>query len=300
VGAETALLGVPTSAGAHWPGQERGPEALRLAGLVESLAEFGELHDHGDLRQETYRPDTEQPQAQSVARVASVVRAVADAVEGPARASHRLVVIGGDCTIELGVAAGFRRLRSRDELGLIYLDGHLDLNTPLTSGSGILDSMGLAHMLGHGVAELTTLAGAAPILDEERVALFGYNLEEASVAEREALKWRRSLRYPLDAIRPAPIEAAVATVQAMSARASGYLVHFDVDVIDFTDFPAADVPQFSPGLPFGAALSCLGVFLADPACLALTITEFNPDRDLDGSLARRLVTGLARAFDRRS
>ena len=31
------LIGVPSSAGAHWPGQEKAPGALREAGLVERL-----------------------------------------------------------------------------------------------------------------------------------------------------------------------------------------------------------------------------------------------------------------------
>jgi arginase len=35
------LLGVPTSAGAFAPGQERAPAALRDAGLLERLGEAG-------------------------------------------------------------------------------------------------------------------------------------------------------------------------------------------------------------------------------------------------------------------
>lgn len=41
------LLGVPSSAGAHTPGLEKGPEALRRAGLVEMLQMAG-VTDHGD------------------------------------------------------------------------------------------------------------------------------------------------------------------------------------------------------------------------------------------------------------
>ncbi len=35
------LIGVPSSAGAHWPGQEKAPRALREAGLVERLESLG-------------------------------------------------------------------------------------------------------------------------------------------------------------------------------------------------------------------------------------------------------------------
>ena len=44
------LLGVPSSAAAHWPGIEKAPAALRAAGLVKALRATGlALEDHGDL-----------------------------------------------------------------------------------------------------------------------------------------------------------------------------------------------------------------------------------------------------------
>jgi arginase len=46
------LIGVPSSAGAHWPGQEKAPRVLREIGLVERLQEAGcQLVDYGDLPQ---------------------------------------------------------------------------------------------------------------------------------------------------------------------------------------------------------------------------------------------------------
>jgi arginase len=43
------MLGVPTSAAAHWPGLEKGPAALRGAGLAGGLRSAGlEVVDYGD------------------------------------------------------------------------------------------------------------------------------------------------------------------------------------------------------------------------------------------------------------
>ncbi len=76
-----------------------------------------------------------------------------------------------------------------------------------------------------------------------------------------------------------------------------FVVHFDVDVIDFADFPIADVPQFTAGLPFRDAMACLTVFVASPKFAGLTITEFNPDHaDEDGILATTFVEQLAHAL----
>ena len=44
------LIGAPSSAAGHWPGMEKAPAFLRLAGLPESLREQGTaVIDHGDL-----------------------------------------------------------------------------------------------------------------------------------------------------------------------------------------------------------------------------------------------------------
>jgi arginase len=49
--AEFGLLGVPSSAAAHGPGQEKAPAALRGAGLSERLTVAGMgIVDYGDLR----------------------------------------------------------------------------------------------------------------------------------------------------------------------------------------------------------------------------------------------------------
>ena len=87
----------------------------------------------------------------------------------------------------------------------------------------------------------------------------------------------------------------------ITASTDRFLVHFDVDVIDFFDLPVADVPQHNSGLTFGAAMAALTVLVGHPAFAGLIITEFNPDHgEPDGSTARSLATGLAAALGQRS
>ena len=52
------LIGVPSSAGAHGPGQEKAPSALRTAGLLGALREAGlDVEDLGDLPLARFAPD---------------------------------------------------------------------------------------------------------------------------------------------------------------------------------------------------------------------------------------------------
>ena len=120
--------------------------ALRDAGLLDALADAGiDVLDLGDVPGFRWRPDHGSPRAMNVAAVARVARDVADRVR-EARAGGRLpLVIGGDCTIELGTVAGFADADPAP--GLLYFDPHPDLNTPETVRDGALDWMGVAHLL---------------------------------------------------------------------------------------------------------------------------------------------------------
>ncbi len=291
-----AIIGVPSSAGAHWPGQEKAPYYLRRAGLVARLEAVGlDVIDCGDLPLERFRPDGTQRRQQNLATVVRVAENVAGQVDRALQRNAIPLVIGGDCTIGLGVIAGF--LRHGENPGLIYFDGHVDLNTPATSTSGILDSMGVAHMVGEpgSADELTHLGPRFPLMPEDEIVLFGYNPLEMNTPEREALTRSRLRHYPLAQVQAGPQQAASAALSYLEARTGCFVVHFDVDVIDFTELPIADVPQFSQGLLFQDVITCLVAFACSPRFGGLTITEFNPDH-ADEENAVVFIEALARAL----
>jgi arginase family enzyme len=106
------------------------------------------------------------------------------------------------------------------------------------------------------------------------------------------------IKYPVSQIRGKAKESAREAVSQLENKAGSILVHFDVDVIDFDDFPAADVPH-SQGLSFDEAMAALSVFVASRKLAGLVITEFNADRDADGTLAHRFVDAVAKALEER-
>ena len=188
---EWTIIGVPTSAGAHHAGQDRAPAALRKAGLVERLTGAGvTVHDAGDLPGGMFALDREHPEARNLAAVVRVAGEVADAVEDIVAAGGKPLVIGGDCTITLGVIAGFRRVHP--DVGLAYVDGDADLGAaepgaPQSDASGILDATGIAHLLGRGTPELNGLGGTPPLLAPGRLAMVGCDPREIGAAGRRFL-----------------------------------------------------------------------------------------------------------------
>jgi arginase family enzyme len=56
------------------------------------------------------------------------------------------------------------------------------------------------------------------------------------------------------------------------------LVHFDLDVVDFLDFPATDYPTVNAGLQLSEALACIAELARHPKFAALTICELSRPR----------------------
>lgn len=287
-----SLLGVPSSAGARAPGQELAPRWIREAGLCDDLRRAGmEVRDFGDLPSLAYSHDSLNPTQQNLPLVIGAMSQVAQAVEAAATNESALIVLGGDCTVTIGVVAGL--LSHRPNLGLVYFDGDADLNTPETSLSGILDGMALAHILGEGNDQLCRLGRRNPMLEERNVVLFGYSVSAGGIDPPELARLKNSAisRFPLELVKENITRSAGQAISILDSRVEHYLVHFDVDVLDGRDFPAADVPH-QPGLTLEEARQALCVFMRSPKVVGLVLTEFNVRNDSRQELARRLVAVL--------
>ena len=278
--------------GAHAPGQEQAPRALRAAGIA---ARIPGVVDLGDTTLRRWEPDREHRRAQNAAAVVDAAGEVAERVEAALRDGALALVLGGDCTVELGVVSGALRA-GRERVGLVYFDMHPDLNTPETVRTGTLDWMGVAHMLrlGSTVPAVAGLGPRTPLLAPADVVLLAADPDQTQPAERRAIEQH--------GIRTIPMADVVADPRAAAARALDLLehdhliVHFDVDTVDFVDLPLSENTGLNIGMPFAAACAALAVLAADPRVAALTVTEHNPAHGaVDGSTTAALAEALAGA-----
>jgi arginase len=281
--------------GAFAPGQEKAPGALRKAGLVEQLARAGvDVDDHGDLAVRRWVPDRAHHTAQHALVIGEVVRETSTAVERMMANGQAALVLGGDCTIELGTVSGV--LSTGRAVGLIYLDLHPDLNVPTAVPDGALDWMGLAHLIGveGALVELAQAGPFAPMLDPDRVVLLGYDPSQSTAFERAAIEQYGITAIPVENVAASPEAAATAALAAIPDTVDSVLVHFDVDIVDFTDLPLSEERVRNRGLTFEQAMRALGTLVADERFAGLTITELNPDHGAeDGSTLKSFVQGLA-------
>ena len=293
---EFGLLGVPSSAAAHGPGQEKAPAALRRARLPERMSAAGvRVVDYGDLPVVRWRPDPHQRRPHNLQAVLDVLEETCRRVREVLADGRAPLVLGGECSVTIAVVAAFRG--ADIEPALLYMDGGVDLFTPATNPTGILDSMGVAHLLDEpGTApELAGLCPSRPLLRDDRLLLFGYT--DHPGAEHEVLVRRDLAGLPAERIRGRPAQAAEEALARVGASADRFLIHLDVDVVDFFDLPVADIPLHNEGLTFDEAMRCLTVFARHEGLAGLTITEFNPDHGAeDGSTTDTLVRGLVAAL----
>jgi arginase len=291
------VIGVPTSAGAFAPGQEAAPRALRDAGLVELLQQGGvSVRDHDDRAAWRWRPDRENRRAQNLGMVVEIVRDTARRVAEAVNAGEATLVLGGDCTVGIGTVAG--HLEAGERLGLVYFDAHADLNIPTSVPEGALDWMGLAHMLGEDGAalELVNVGTRAPLLASDQIILFGWDNEQATPFERAVIERRGILVIPAAEVAADPEQAARQARESIEDRCDRLLVHFDVDVIDFTDMPLSENWGRNEGLAYDHAMRALRAMLASPQLAGVTITELNPDHVENAQSIERFAALIAESL----
>lgn len=287
------LLGVPSSAAAHWPGQEKGPLALREAGLLGLLREAGlEVDDYGDRPVVRWRPHPTERRPHNLSQVLDVLTDARTYVSRIIDAGRIPLVLGGECT--LAIALYSAAVAADEDVALVYFDGGQDLMNDPANPESVLDGLGVGHLLDlPGTAPaLAGFGPRRPLLTPERLCFFGFDEQEEDPGGLVP-----SLRFPAADVRPDPRQAARRALAALGAER--FVVHFDVDVIDFYDLPAADVPLLDKGLTAAEAMAALSELVASPGFAGMTFAEFNPDHgEPDGSTARVLAGALAEAMAR--
>ena len=291
-----SLIGAPTDIGASTRGASMGPEALRVAGLQETLEAQGcEVRDVGNL---AGPGNPLLPPLQGYRHLDEVVewnRLVHDAV-GRELASERLpILLGGDHSLAIGsVAAVARHCRERGRrLRVLWLDAHADFNTHELTPSGNIHGMPVACLCGFGPPELVALAGRTPALDPHEIRQVGIRSVDQGEKRfvHEVGLEVFDMRYIDEMGMRHTLEQAL-----MHLDGDTHLhVSFDVDFLDPEIAPG--VLTTVPGGPsYREAQLCMEM-IADTGQLAsLDVMELNPALDVRNRTADVAVDLIASLF----
>src|SRR6266700_3398092 len=224
------IIGVPMDLGQSRRGVDMGPSALRGAGLQTSIKKLGvQVEDIGNLsvKQPEEMPIGEK-RAKYLQEIAETCGDIAATVEKSFAEGFLPLVLGGDHSIAVGVAAGVANHFRKDkkQIGYLWLDAHGDMNTPESSPSGNVHGMPLAAIMGYGAPELVDLLSFKPkaepgnIVKKAGVHVFTMrDIDERGM--RDVMS--EALKYAMD-------------------DTAGIAVSLDMDFVDPADAPGVGTP----------------------------------------------------------
>ena len=274
--ARVDVIGVPMDLGAGRRGVDMGPSALRYAGLQGALERLGiRAVDRGNVPVRVVESaSVEEAGARYLPIIAEACARLADEVADAVTRGAFPLVLGGDHSIAMGTLAGVTRARGRAP-GIIWVDAHGDINTPLTSPSGNVHGMPVHFAL------------EARSIDPARMAFIG--LRDVDDGEKRAIRDLGVRAYTMSDVDRLGMARVIEEALAVAADGPGSLhVSFDMDGIDPQDAPGVGTPVRG-GLTYREAHLLMEAVAASGTLGSLEVTEINPILDRENQTAQLAV-----------
>lgn len=290
-----ALIGVPTDVGAGARGASMGPEAMRVAGIVEALRRRGvAVRDRGNL---TGPPNPWLPPVDGHRHLDEVVAwntAVHEAMHAALNEAAVPIMLGGDHGLSIGsVSAAARHCRETGrQLRVVWLDAHADFNTADLTPSGNIHGMPVSTLCGLGHPRLAAIGGRTPAIEPSWVRQIG--IRSIDEGERALVHDQELPVFDMRSIDESGMRAIMEAALAGVDENTHLHVSFDVDFLD---------PEIAPGVgttvrggpTYREAQLCMEM-IADTGRLAsVDVTELNPafdDHNTTAEIAVELVESL--------
>lgn len=281
------ILGVPLDLGQGRRGVDMGPSAVRAAGLNSSLKSLGhQVEDSGNI-------PVKIPEMQHFGdRHAKYLREIAETCQEVAHRNYQAleggyfpISLGGDHSVAIGTIAGAAKFfhdRGQD-IGCMWIDAHGDMNTPDSSPSGNVHGMPFAASLGFGPDELTKIFGFSPKLKPEKCVLVG--ARDLDSRERRQVRESGVHVFTMRAIDEQGMRTVMEKALAIaSADTAGFLVSFDMDVVDPDEAPGVGTPVRG-GITYREAHLAMEMISDSKKMVALDLVEINPIIDIHNKTA---------------
>ena len=281
MGRSFALVEAAVSCGSPTRGSEGAFDALVQAGLP------GLFGNAALLPMETLAPCESWPDGLiCLDTVMEVCRRLRANTLTALERGERPVVIGGDHSCAMGTLAALGEFYGPDNLAVVYVDAHTDINTDRSSVSGYIHGMDLAAACGLCCDALT--------VGKNKVNLLGENLHiigarSIDPPEYGVVEQAGAHLYTAQEVRERGLDAVLADVLP---TLTGKRVHisFDVDVLDPSKFMATGY-NISDGLTVGQVEQILSAVLDGADVVSFECVEYNPAMDPQGKDLQTL-TGI--------
>ncbi|MET1161767.1 MAG: arginase family protein [Pseudoxanthomonas sp.] len=187
--------------------------------------------------------------------------------------ARRVLTAGGDCAVDVAVIDYLHRLHP--DLRVIWIDAHLDGNTPATSPSGNFHGMPVSAILGRAPEPMRPFLGAP--IDPDCFHYFGIRIGDEG-------DWALQRELDLKLLDPqAPLDGPVH-------------IHFDLDALDPREFPYVAYPEGN--VRIDDAIALLRRIAREAEVVGFTVTEFAPADDEEAREGSKVIARLCEAVVR--
>lgn len=268
------LMGVAIDLGAGTRGVSLGPQAIRVAGLVERLEGIGYVvEDTGDVI--AVRPQKATSEGTHLKHLEEVVRVNEDlrdlVLQTMANGAFPLI-LGGDHSIAIGSLAGV--LAHKPNLGVIWFDAHGDINTEETSPSGNIHGMPVAVSLGLGHEKLVAIGAKAQRLKADKIVFVG--CRDLDAGERKLLKEFGITVFTMHEIdRLGIVEVMTRAIDIAQDGTDGLHVSFDMDCMDPLHAPGTGT-RVPGGMTYRESHVALEMIAQTGRLVSAEFVEVNP------------------------
>ncbi|CEF61853.1 Arginase [Strongyloides ratti] len=212
--------------------------------------------------------------------------------------NEELLVIGGDHSSAIGTWSGVATaLRPKGDIGLLWVDAHMDSHTFETSFTGNIHGMPVAHLLGFGHDKLTRIGDNFPKIKPSNLALIGIRSYEPA-EEKLLTSLGVKIFYMKDIHKYGLDKCMENAIEKVSKNTIGYGMSIDIDSFRVEDAPAVGTPE-DDGIVAVEFMNFIKNANLDKL-LVTEIVEFMPKKDDKNKKSEKLMKKLVESvYERR-
>ena len=187
------------------------------------------------------------------------------------------IILGGDHSIAIASALGSR---TKHNIGIIWIDAHLDYNTFNTTITGNLHGLPLAAINGL-CSDLTYFTNI--FINPKNTVVVGYrSMEENREIEMNNIKKSGVTVFTEDDIKKQGIDYIMdKAFEIACSNTDGVHISYDLDVINPIICPGVSVPECG-GLSYDEAITVINKIKQNIYLVkSFDLVEFNPFNDID-------------------
>ncbi|XP_045106729.1 arginase, hepatic-like isoform X1 [Portunus trituberculatus] len=264
-------------------GVSDGPKVIRETGVLNHLAGLGlDIRDFGDV--EDKNSDTKDAEIQlgpdgerHHTTVLEYNRRLAASVSEVVKEGRVCVTLGGDHSISIGTLNGHMAAVPDQQVVVLWVDAHADLNTGAISPTGNMHGMPAAHHLRGMAQQINRMADGwpHPCLDAHHIVYVG--LRDVDPCERELMDQMGILSFSMREVDRVGfhnvLEAALSHLKPSPSRPLH--LSFDIDALDPVEAPSTGT-RVRGGLTLREGLALCEAVQETGYLSALDLVEVNP------------------------